>query len=168
MSVTLLKLFLYVSFLPFMRRRVFSSARISFSAFRILASSSSPSLWSSSLSWAAWMDRKCQTSDAVTPWRHTLPLALRLQKCRHISLQICRYVTIFTLLSVHAREREQQAPSVPFSSTYHTALAKVFEIFTWKDCIVFRFSQVNSSLCDMYTYSALWCFQFSAKFPLTT
>lgn len=52
-SHTLLKLFLYVSFLLFMSLSVFSRARISFSAFLILASSSSPVLWSSSFSWAA-------------------------------------------------------------------------------------------------------------------
>ena len=53
-SVTLLKLFLYVSFREFISRSVFSKALISFSALRILASKSSPSLCSSSFSCAAF------------------------------------------------------------------------------------------------------------------
>lgn len=52
-SLTLLKLTRYVSLRLFISLRVLSRARISFSALRILASSSSPVRWSSSFSCAA-------------------------------------------------------------------------------------------------------------------
>ena len=52
---------LILSFLLLINRNVFSRARISFSAFRIFASSSSPLRCSSSLSCAAWTPRSWVT-----------------------------------------------------------------------------------------------------------